>query len=234
MQIRNALILSLAAALGQAFAMNPIQESSYDLLPRGNYSSTATLEAAGIFASGANGMGLPVSLAFRATPRLELGAGIKTFWGDVGDHIPYAAFGVKYLAPGQNSLQAHLLVGMTDGAGNGLTLALHHRFGYSARFYSRLVGKLGFMDALVNDDALMAMELGFYPTLNIMRPLALEFGLITSSQTSQFDRNFALDFQPALQIHFAREATAQMAVALGLAGDHKEDVRAKMTLLYGF
>lgn len=226
--------LGLAALLGRASALNPIHESSYDLLPRGNFSSTATLEVAGIFASGDHAAGVPVSLAFRATPKLELGAGLKTFWGDVDDHIPYAVFGAKYLVPGQTSLQADLLVGMNSGAGNGLSLAAHHRFGYSPRFFSRLVGRLGFMDALVNDNALMAMELGFYPTLNLMRPLSLELGLITSSQTTDFDGNFALDFQPALQIHIGRESTVETAVALGLAGNHKEDLRVKVALLYGF
>lgn len=233
MRFRNVFAF-IAFAIGAASAFNPIQDGGYDVLPRGNLASTATFEGAGIFSSNRDYAAVPLSLAFRATPKLELGAGLKTAWGDVGDHIPHAVFGAKYLIPGQTSLQAHLLVAMAEGAGNGLTLALHHRFGYSPRFYSRLVGKVGFMDALVNDDALMAMEGGFYPTLNIMRPLSLEFGLIASSQTSNFSENFALDFQPALQIHIGRESSVETAVALGLAGDRKERLRVKVALLYGF
>lgn len=227
-----ALGLSAAQAL---HAFNNIHESSYTLLPRGNFASPATFQTAAIFRSNEqNTVAIPVSLGFRATSDLELGAGLKSFWGHRDDNLPYLVFGAKYLIPNQTSLQADLLIGIQGGAGDGLALGFHHRFGYSSRFYSRLVGKLGFMDALVDDHALMAYELGFYPTLVLMNPLSLEFGLIASSQSTNFNGHFALDFQPALDVHISRESVVETAVALGLAGDRREDLRIKVTLIYGF
>lgn len=80
----------------------------------------------------------------------------------------------------------------------------------------------------------MAFETGFYPTLALGRPLSLELGLIGSSQTKGFEPNLAMDLQPALNVGFARESTLQAAVALGLAGAHKEEMRVKLTLNHGF
>ena len=65
------------------------------------------------------------------------------------------------------------------------------------------------------------------------RPLSLEFGLIASSQTSGFDERFAFDFQPALLAHIGRESVVATAVAIGLAGKRREDLRVKVAVIYG-
>ena len=87
---------------------------------------------------------------------------------------------------------------------------------------------MGFMDALVRDDALMALEAAWYPTLSVARPMSLEMGLIASSQTSHFNDYFAFDLKPALQVHMGRERMVETAVYLGLAGEHREDLRVQV------
>ena len=236
--MRNNLKMSwaiLATLLDSAFVLNPIHESSYSLLPRGKFASPVTLSVGALMQSqNTDVFEVPLSLTLEATPRFELGAGLKTAWGGSDDHVTYLVFGAKYLTVGQTSVQADLLVGATRGYGKGFALSTHHRFGYSPNFFSRLTGRVGFMDAIVQDDALMAFELGFYPTLAIVRPLSLELGLITSSQTSGFNENFALDLQPALQVHIGRESVVETAVAVGLAGEHREELRVKLVLIYAF
>ena len=233
-RLRLIILVSLMGAM-RAAALNPIHESSYSLLPRGNSASDAAVSVAGIMRSGSGGdFDLPVSLQFQVTRHVELGGGIKTHWGD-GGHVPYLVFGAKYLTPGATSFQADFMIGSASGSGKGFALGAHHRFGYSRRFQSRLVGKLGFMDALVDEDALLAFEVGFYPSLMLMRPLTFELGLITSSQTENFDSHFAMDLQPALLVGIGKESVVETAVAWGLTGDdRKEDLRVKVAIIWGF
>jgi hypothetical protein len=143
-------------------------------------------------------------------------------------------FGVKFLPRGQTTFQADLLVPANIKNDKGFSLATHHRFYYGGIFSSRLAARIGFMEALVRDNALMAFEGAFYPTLAVGRSLSLEVGLIGSSQTRYFERNLAMDVQPGLIVSFARAATLQACVALGLAGDRKEEMKAKVLLNHGF
>ncbi|HKP97030.1 MAG TPA: hypothetical protein VJ385_14865 [Fibrobacteria bacterium] len=225
----------LSAALHSAFAFNPIHESSYNLEPRGVFRAGATLSAAGVIDSrSTDAFSVPVSVALKPTREVELGAGLKTVWGGGDDHVPHLVFGVKFLTRRQTTFQADLLVPATASAGKGFSLASHHRFDHGGILSSRLAARLGFMEALVEDDALMAFETAFYPTLSLGRGLSLELGLIGSSQTREFEGNLAVDVQPGLIVAFARESTLQASVALGLAGDRKEEMTAKLLVNHGF
>lgn len=226
----------LAAGLAPAWGLNPIHESSYNLLPRGKFASSGAVSIAGILDSRRDDFWqMPFSISLEASQRVELGAGIKTQWGDAtDDHVPYLVFGAKYLLDGATTLQGDLLLGANVNAGKGFSFGVHHRQGHAQRLYSRLVGRLGFMEALVEDDALLAMEAAFYPTFVIVRPLSIEMGLIASSQTKHFNDYFALDIQPALLVHIGKESLVETAVALGLAGENREDMRVKVAVIYGF
>jgi hypothetical protein len=228
-------LAALFAGLHAASAFNPIHESSYNLEPRSNFGAGTTLSVAGIIDSRTTDIWrIPASVVLKAGPRMELGAGLKTVWGGGDDHVPHLVFGIKWLARTQTSFQADLLVPANSGSGKGFSLASHHRFSYGSVFYSRLAARIGFMEALVRNDALMAFEAGFYPTLSLGRSLALELGLIGSSQTKGFEPNLAMDLQPGLNVGFARESTLQASVAIGLAGDHKEEMRVKLVVNQGF
>ncbi|MDB5104578.1 MAG: hypothetical protein JWP91_2267 [Fibrobacteres bacterium] len=225
----------LSAGPRPASGFNAIHESSYNLEPRGNFGAGTTLSIAGIIDSRATDIWqVPASLALKITPKMELGAGLKTIWGNEDDHVPFLVFGIKWMTRSQTSFQADLLVPANMNTGKGFSLASHHRFSYGSPFSARLAARLGFMEALVENDALMAFEVGFYPTLALGQALSLELGAIGSSQTKGFEENLAMDLQPALNVNFARESTLQAAVALGLAGDRKEEMRVKLTLIHGF
>ncbi len=225
----------LLSAFGLAFSVNPIHESSYNLVPDGPFPTPTTLAIGAMVRSqNTDAWEMPLSLALQASPRVEFGAGLKTQLGNIEPHFPYMVFGAKWLALGRTSFQADLLVGTDFRSGKGFSLASHHKFYYADHFYGRLAARLGFMDALVRDDALMAMETAFYPTLLIGSSLELEVGLIGSSQTSGFERYLAMDIQPALRVHMGRHATLETAVAIGLAGNNKEQMRIKAVLLRGF
>lgn len=231
----NVTAAVLLAVLQAVEAFNPIHESSYSLEPRGNFNSGTTLSIGGIIDSRATDVwAVPASIALKASPRVELGAGLKTVWGDAGDHVPYLVFGVKWQTHRTTSFQADLLIPANTDNGKGFSLASHHRFHYGGMFSSRLAARLGFMEALVENDALMAFEVGFYPTLEVAHPLSLVLGLIGSSQTEEFEGNLAMDIEPALVVAFARESSLKAGVALGLAGDRKEEMRSKIVLIHGF
>ena len=228
-------LLALAAGFRIGFALNPIHESSYNLIPSGNFENATTLSVGAYVRSRNTSIyEIPVALALEAGPRVELGARLQGEAGDVRDHLPYMVFGVKWLTLHHTSVQADLLVGTSFDGGKGFAISTHHKFTYSSWFSSRLSTRLGFMEALVAEDALMAMEAGFYPTLTVARALSLELGLIGSSQTTGFERYLAIDMQPALRVNFARDSMLETAVALGLAGDHKEELRAKAVVIHGF
>lgn len=112
-------------------------------------------------------------------------------------------------------------------------MATRHRFGYGGSFSSRLAARVGFMEGLVRNDGLMAFEAAFYPTLTF-GALSLELGLIGSSRTRDFEPNLALDLQPGVLVAIARQTSLQACLALGLAGDQKEEMKAKVLLNHGF
>lgn len=231
-----AILAFLAAGLAPTRGFNPIHEASYSLIPRGKYAASGVFSIAGVVDSRQDDlMRVPFSLSLEAGSRVELGAGLKTQWGGAVDNrIPYLVFGAKYLLDGATTLQGDILLGANTSTGKGFSFGIHSKAGHARRLYSRLTGRLGFMEALVEDDALMAMEAAWYPTLAIVRPLSVELGLVASSQTTGFDERFALDFQPALQVHIGGESVVRTAVALGLAGDRREDLSVQVTVAYGF
>jgi|GEM_PF-1996847 len=222
------------AAVQAAFAFNAIHESSYDMRPSANFRSGTVVSGAGIFDSRHTGtFGLPLSIALKASSRIELGGGLKTAWGDIDEHISYLVFGAKWAALNGTTFQGDLLIGAEASRGNGFSLSSLHRFSYSSRFYSHLSVRAGFLEALVENDALMAFEGGFYPTLALARPLSLQLGLIGSSQTEDFEGHLAIDLQPALQVRFGRESMVETAIAFGLAGDRQEEMRVKVSIIHG-
>lgn len=230
-----ALLLAALLLPAPASALNPIHFASYNLVPRGKYASYV-FQIAGVLDSRRDGIfEAPFSLSLEAGPKVELGGGLQTRWGENSDdHIPYLVFGGKYMLTGATTLQGDLLLGVNINSGKGFSIGVHHKEGHGERLHSRFTGRLGFMEALVEDDALLAVEAAWYPTLRIVRPLSLEFGLIASSQTTDFDRRFALDMKPALQVHIGRESMVETSVYLGLAGNRKEEQRVQVTVIYAF
>ncbi len=218
-----------------AFALNPIHESSYAVLPRGKMNSDITLGSGFYFNSPDHTpIGVPLSLAFALSNHLEIGFGLKTAWVDAGDNVPYMLVGAKYLTGNQLSLGADLILGTHTHSQKGLTLNFHKRIGYTSRFNARFTGKLGFMDYNVNSDALTAFELAYYPTLRLMNPISFQFGFIGSSQSNHFEKNLAIDLQPGLIVELGHESAVESLFAFGLAGDHKEDLRIKVAFVKGF
>ena len=232
------LSLALIFCTRTAQAINPIHESAYDLIPTTNYKAATTLSAGLNVRSNADKIyEVPLGIALRATPRIELGAKLETNWGDVHDHAPLLICGVKWLTLKQTSIQADFLFGINNANGSqgnkGLAFSTYYKFQYASWLSSGLSGRLGFMEALVSEDALMAMEFGFYPALNFNSALTFEMGLITSSQSKNFENHLAMDLQPALRVGFDRVSWVETAIALGLAGNRKEDFRLMVSIIHG-
>lgn len=228
-------LAALTAAVQTSLAFNPIHFGSYDLVPHGIHEAATTLSIAGqVDSRRTEAWDVPASLALKVSPRMELGAGLKSHWGEAEDHVSYLVFGVKWRTLEKTHFQADLLIGADAARGKGFSLASLHRFRHLARLHSLLTARIGFMDALVDSEALMAFECGFYPTLSPVRPLSLQLGLIASSQSSAFERHLAMDIQPALQVRYGRDSMVETAVALGLAGERKEEMRVKVALMHGF
>jgi hypothetical protein len=232
--VTGAILAAVLAIPRGTPAFNPIHDASYDLEPAGIRARPATLSvAAFVDARDTEVWHVPLSLAFRAMPRLELGAGLKTAWGGEADHVPYLAFGAKWQARSRTSFQADLLVPTRGDRDYGISLASLQRFHHFSALDSRLSLRVGFLDALV-DRALAAFEAGWYPVLLPGGPLSLELGLIGSSQTRDFEGHLGIDLRPALIVGFGRHSRLMAAAALGLAGDRKEHLRAKAQIDHGF
>lgn len=228
-----AACLALPALVG---AFNPIHDASYDLEPSGVRPQTLHLSGAAIIdARNTDIWRIPVSLSFRASPAVELGAGIQTAWGSgTNEHVPFLVFGGKWQSRTRTSYQADLLVPAYGDRDFGLSLAAVSRFHHFEILDSRLAVRLGFLNALVADHALAAFEAGWYPVLMPGRPLSIELGLIGSSQTRDFESHLAMDLQPALIVAFGRHSRLIAGAAVGLAGDAKEELRAKAQIDHGF
>lgn len=238
MKVTSAAILgglAYLACAGSAGAFNAIHDASYDLEPHGNWAYGTHLSIAGIIDSRATDYWMiPASIALRASPQVEFGAGLQTRWGSAQDHVPYLVFGVKWLTKTRTSVQADLLVPANVDHGKGFSLATYHKYSHFDAVGSHLALRLGFMEALVDDDAILSFETGWYPTLFPGQPLSLELGLIGSSQTKRFEEHLAMDMQPSVIVNFRKASSLQAAAAMGLAGDRKEELRVKLILNHGF
>jgi hypothetical protein len=224
--------LALPAAVA---AFNPIHHASYDLEPAGVRPQQVNLSGAAIVDSrNTDVWHVPVSLAFRASPSFELGAGIRTAWGGTDDHVSSLVFGGKWQARSRTSYQADLLVPAHGNGELGLSLAALSRFHHFDILDSRLAVRVGFFDPLVAEHALAAFEAGWYPVLLPSGPLSFEVGMIASSQTRHFENHLAMDVQPALIVGFGRHSRLMAAAAWGLAGDAKEQLRVKAQIDHGF
>ncbi len=222
------------SAFQMVFALNPIHEASYNLVPGSTFQCATTMSGGAYMRSQTTSIfDMPVAIALQATPRVELGARLQSRWGDVKDNIPYLIFGVKWLTLKHTSVQADLMIGTNLNTGKGFSISTHHKFQYLPRLSAPLVTHFGFMEALVDRDALMAMEIGYYPTLAVTHNLALECGLISSSQTKGFEDYLAVDLQPALRVKFGHQSELISALAIGLAGRMQEKMRAKVVINYG-
>lgn len=232
--VTGAILASGLALAADTSAFNRIHDASYDPEPAGIRPRPATLSVAAFVDARNTGVWhVPVALAFRALPELEFGAGLKTAWGGEEDHVPYLAFGAKWQTRSRTGFQADLLVPTNGNREYGLSLASLMRFHHFQALDSRLALRLGFLDALA-DRTLAAFEAGWYPVLLPGGPLSLELGLIGSSQTRDFEGHLGIDLQPALIVGFGRHSRLMAAAALGLAGDHKEHLRAKAQIDHGF
>jgi hypothetical protein len=228
-------LMTLVTAMGIGFALNPIHEGSYNLVPGGNFKANTTLSTGVIVRSQTTSLfEIPLGIAMKATPRVELGARLQTQWGDHRDLIPYMVFGVKWRTLHATSVQADLLLGNNFDNGKGFSIGTYKQIAFSSWFHTGFTSRVGFMEALVDNDALMALEAGFYPTLVVTRGLSLEVGMIGSSQTTDFEPYLAIDLQPALRVGYSQDSMVETAVALGLAGDHKEELRVKVAIIHGF
>jgi hypothetical protein len=235
MKVTSAALLACLSIAGEAWAFNAIHQASYDLEPHGNHAYGTHLSIAGIIDSRATDYWMvPASIALRASPQVEFGAGIQTRWGSAQDHVPYLVFGVKWLTRTKTSVQADLLVPANVDNGKGFSIATFHKYRHFPSVGSHLAVRMGFMEALVDDDAVLAFETGWYPTLFPGQALSLELGLIGSSQTKRFEEHLAMDMQPSVLVNFRKASSLQASAAMGLAGDRKEELRVKCQLNHGF
>jgi hypothetical protein len=234
MRVLRAEVLSglFLGLLTPVWGLNPIHEGGFALWHRSMTRADWRAEGGAAFASGQDAVAIPLALSVRLADNVELGAGLKTVWGDVGDPIPYAPLGVKISTGNSLTVNVDFLVA-TSGGDHGLRAGLLKRIGHGRRLSSRISGQIGFLDAFVND-APMAFEAAWIPALHFGRGLSVECGLVASSQFSDFNDYFALDLQPALSVGLGNDGAVLSQVTVGLAGERREDLRVKIALARGF
>ncbi len=214
-----------------AYGLNSIHESTYMLKENHSIHRDYAVAAGLWFEPGGNTLFfVPVSGALGITPGFELGASLRTAWGggSGGNHFAHLVAGGKYKLRPDFTLEADLFLGLASVYNNGLSIQTHLKRSYSQRFSALLSGKVGFMDHFV-DHALMAMELAFYPIINISNSISFECGIMASSQTDNFDGHHAIDLQPGLEFKLGGEGRVSTLITMGLAGPARQgDTRVKV------
>ncbi len=223
------LLLALSS-----WALNPIHEASYSLVPSAIHSRDINLEL-GVYTDASNFdvISIPISGSFKISKNLELGAGLKTYWGDVGDNIPFLAAGAKFRLAGNGTLQADILMNLQGDGDNGISLSYWKKKSYSRVFSTGYHLRLGAFDALTRD-ALFAFEGAAYPQLHFSSPLSFQLGFIASSQSDRFEDFLAIDLEPALLIALGNGSKLSVSLTVGLAGNQKEESRLEVNWLKGF
>jgi hypothetical protein len=221
--------------LAQAWGLNPITDEEFALWPRSVSRSDLNVEGGMIFRSRDNGnaVEIPLAVSFKASRSLELGAGLKTDWGDGSDAVPFIPLGLKYQANAATTLNLDFLIG-THGDDDGLRLGVLSRVQHTSRLSSQLSGQIGFFNAYTGDGKSVALEGAWLPSLRLLRDISVESGFVASSQTADFNDHFAFDWQPGLFVDLGRDGGVLTQVTLGLAGDAREDIRVKVALSQGF
>jgi hypothetical protein len=222
-------------SISQLFSLNLIHDASYQLFPRiiGNKSGFVSVGA--LFNPSSDGnLAVPISGGLFFSPNIEIGAGLKTNWINTDNHIPHGVAGLRYKLKNRWILNGDILFPLSSGNETGISLGVQKQSQYHKRFYTYLTGKLGFMQGLAMDDALMAFEVAYYPTLKIFSPIYLEMGIIASSQTKNFEDYLAIDIQPGVRVPVARGAILQATCTYGLAGKQKEDARFNLIMIRRF
>lgn len=222
------------AAPFSALALNPIHESVYLAYPTGLSRGEPALHAAAIVAGGGDVFDLPLGLSFALGRQFEIGAGIKTAWGNGRDPVTSWVLGLTAAVDARTALGVHLLFAAQGSEPVGLTLLGHRRGGLSRRIATISELRLGFLSGLAQNGALLAFEGNYALRLQLAGPVALQAGAVVSSQTRHFNDHFALDFEPGLHVGTGRNSALQTLITLGLAGERREGMRVKCGWVQAF
>jgi hypothetical protein len=217
-----------------ALALNPIHESVYLAYPTGLSQGEPAMHAAAIVPGGGDSFLLPLGLSFALGRQFEVGAGIKTAWGNGGDAVTSWVLGLTASVDARTALGVHLLFDAQGGEPVGLTLLGHRRGGLSRRISTATDLRVGFLSGLAQHDAFMAFEGGYALRLRVTGPVSLHAGAVMSSQTRHFNDHFALDFEPGVHVGTGRNSALQAIITLGLAGERREGLRVKCGWVQGF
>lgn len=228
------LTLGIVSLTNVAHALNPIHESTYLAYGGGLSQGMPTLHAAFIVPSGGDVIDIPIGQSLALGPRFEIGGGLKTQWGGADDLIPAIVFGGQIAVSSRSALGLHFLMSTHGGDYNGLTGVWHTRGGLGRKVSTDFDFRLGFLDALVDGNALCAMELSYGLKLHVTRGVSLLGGLVASSQTKSFNDHFALDVEPGVHVGTGRNSGVQTVVTLGLAGERRETMRVKVGWVQAF
>jgi len=215
------MLVSVLTIPAQAF--NSIHFNSYNLVPTSIYFTTLNLSS-GLYLepNEPTTFSLPVSAVLNLAHDFELGAGIKTHWGRRSESITHIVMGTKIGLTGYSFIQADLLLA-TQNSANGFSITYLKITNVTAKFINYSQFKFGLMNHFASD-ALLAFEAGFYPTLKIVKPIGLQLGFVSSSQSAQFENNLAIDFLPTLLVNVANATELSVSLVMGLAGNHQSDL----------
>jgi len=220
-------LLSVVFLPNRIWALHPLHESTYLAFPQGLTGGKGAMHLALIVPRGGDALYIPVGGALALGSSVEVGAGLKTVLGDASD-IQYLTFGGQFAGLGHSVYGLHLLLDANGGDNHGLTATYFHQGGLSRRIATALGLRLGFMEALVAENALMAMEAGYALRLALSHGVALQAGLVAASQTKHFNDYFSLDFEPEVRVGTGRQSAVATILTLGLAGERREDFRVKV------
>ncbi len=230
-------ILTLTLFLSATMALSPLHEASVQFRPQLNNDNDgeSSLLLGQFYSHKApQKIRVPVNYIFSPLDDFELGFGVKSRWNKEPNNIRHLLVGGKYQASSELSFQVDLMWGVSNYAGDGVSLAVNYQHLMIEGLGEILTFRLGLFDALVWEPDITAFELGWLPQWYIGDKVTVELDFSMASQVGSMADRFSIDVAPGLIYHHNSQFSIMGSVLLGVSGKRKSQPRFQLTEQFYF
>ncbi len=216
-------MIFLVISTANVFALNPIHDASVDFISTfSKNSDRAALVLGEGYASQSNQkIRIPIAYLFPVNHDFQMGIGLQSRWYREPNNIRLLQLGLQYAPTKEWSLQADLLVGVANYAGNGIAL----RGDYLLMPYSGLhflgTARIGFLDALVWHPDYSVLSVSLTPQMHFNENFQADLELFTATQAPAVTSLYSIDLGPSFTFCPKRNYWFQVGAIVGLAGPNR-------------
>ena len=204
----------------QVFAINPNHDASvgFNSAMSQNKGQPSVLLGAFYSPSSTEKIRVPATYLYPFNRQFQIGMGVQTRWMDEPNNFRHLLLGAMLELTPELTLQADLLTGVANYAGNGLTLSTVFRTKPSEAFHLVGVMRLGALDALVWYPDYGSISGSLIPQLIFKDQFQFDLELFAASQVPGVLDFFSLDIKPSLEFRYNPMFSSQAGVFFGLLG----------------